>query len=62
MCSSYQRIGFKDETIVRIRSESTVPERKPPLEAWFKLNVNAATNVGKRMAGLGAIFRNWKGR
>ncbi|KAH9652505.1 zf-RVT domain-containing protein [Citrus sinensis] len=60
MCSSYQMISFQEETAAGSRSEPTVTGWKPPLEKWFKLNVDAATNAGEGRAGLGAIVRNWK--
>lgn len=58
---SYRRIKIPNAQAIPEHSKNRKLEWTSP-NGWFKVNVDAAINVSKQKAGLGAVIRNCRGK
>ncbi|XP_024038343.1 uncharacterized protein LOC112097373 [Citrus clementina] len=58
---AFRRTQLPAATHIDIQSSSKLKAWKPPQRGYFKVNVDAATNLEKQIAGLGAVIRDEAG-
>ncbi|KAH9800798.1 RNase H domain-containing protein [Citrus sinensis] len=55
---AFRRTQLPAATHIGVQSSSKLKAWNPPQRGYFKVNVNAATNSEKQIAGLGAVIRD----